>query len=1373
MLGWNVRGLTDETKLLLKEHCASFSPLVVGILEPKMAFHNCPASFWRSLNVVPCHQNSRVDMCSNIWVFVHPVVSVRIELSTDQVVLLSCVWLHHNFRVAVVHGSNSHIERRTLWLDLLNYFDGQTVFIGDFNAVKGAHERISTRLPNAAACREFNDFIAATGFVEPQTSGLRFTWSGRRFMPSHVESVLDRAIVSTSFSDSWQSITSHALPRVTSDHAPLVLICCQAQQTSRRFFKFLHMWTSHPDFESFVENSWRDPMDTRCPIYRVMFKLKRLRKELQNWNRTVFGNVDISIATAQQELLEIQAQISQEGYTDALFDAEVLAQAKINVSLSRKSSLLRQKCRVKWLHDGDRNNSFFHSLLRYKKRSYMIAHLEINNQMVYDQDEIGGHIVQFFTSLFAEDQTAEVDIVQIEAVIDHKVSSAKNALLSRIPDQEEITAAVFDMDPHSAAGPDGFCGRFYHACWSIIKQDIWEAVRNFFVASYLPTGCNSNTLILIPKKETVNSVADLRPIVLSNFLFKIISKVLATRLSGVAAEMVSKHQYGFVRGRSIHDCIMLGSEGVNCLKRSHGGVNMACKIDIRKAFDTLRWDFLLKVLRAGGYSETFIRWIAIILRSARLSILYNSNLCGYFQCSRGVRQGDPLSPILFGIAEDVLSVLFQNCVDSGNLVPMKLTRGTAFPTHLLYADDILVFGRATTANARKITHILEFYGSISGQICSMEKSHVYFGDKTPNRLRRHIINILNFRKGSLPFNYLGVPIFSGRVKASFLRAIHDRIILKFARWKGMQLSMAGRICLVKSVIQSSITHSMMVYRWPRSLIKDLDLKCRNFIWTGDVSKRPSCPVSWARVCAIKEEGGLGIRSFDIMNKSYLMKMAWNIIGGHCFSHQIMRSRYLTPLCRPTKAAASSIWLGLRQEIPELLDEAYCYVGAGTSINFWKDDWLGYSLVKRCGVSDFLLETLTCSVADYYYEGIWHFTQNFLNVFPEIICDILLLPVGEGSDDRFWKSSVHGTVSAAAAFSKRCHGFPIVKWGSWIWENFIPVRRSLLCWRLIHNRLPTFDCLIKQGLILPNFCCFCYRSGESIDHLFWQCSELRHVWEEFLNWFNFNGEHVDIHGFLVAAWNHKPSSQVLTYWKAGIIYLLWAIWHQRNECVFKGKVYSSQRLLQHIRVAFKEVEANFSKLGCMNNSWSDYLIIRRIGVATRASPPPIFVNVHWWPPILQWIKVNTDGSTLGAPGKIAAGGVFRDNHGCVRGCFHQDGGKGFAFEAELLAVILAIQIAHERNWRFLWVESDSTYIVNLFGSRDYLVPWRFVAAWKKTLGLLRDFNLQVTHIYREGNKPADIMASEVVPNGWWLHAIEAIKTAVGLDMASHSHVRLRY
>ncbi|XP_057808994.1 uncharacterized protein LOC131023469 [Salvia miltiorrhiza] len=474
-----------------------------------MAFHNCPASFWRSLNVVPCHQNSRVDMCSNIWVFVHPVVSVRIELSTDQVVLLSCVWLHHNFRVAVVHGSNSHIERRTLWLDLLNYFDGQTVFIGDFNAVKGAHERISSRLPNAAACREFNDFIAASGFVEPQTSGLRFTWSGRRFMPSHVESVLDRAIISTSFFDKWQSITSHALPRVTSDHAPLVLICCQAKQTSRCFFKFLHMWTSHPDFESFVEKSWRDTVDTRCPIYRVMFKLKRLRKELQNWNRTVFGNVDISIATAQQELLEIQAQISQEGYTDALFDAEVLAQAKINVSLSRKNSLLRQKCRVKWLHDGDRNNSFFHSLLRYKKRSYMIAHLEINNKMVYDQEEIGGHIVQFFTSLFAEDQTAEVDIVKIEAVIEHTVSSAQKALLSRIPDQEEITAAVFDMDPQSAAGPDGFCGRFYHACWSIIKQDIWEAVRNFFVASYLPTGCNSNTLILIPKKETVNSVTDL------------------------------------------------------------------------------------------------------------------------------------------------------------------------------------------------------------------------------------------------------------------------------------------------------------------------------------------------------------------------------------------------------------------------------------------------------------------------------------------------------------------------------------------------------------------------------------------------------------------------------------------------------------------------------------------------------------------------------------------------------------------------------------------------------------------------------------------------------------------------------------------------
>ncbi|XP_057811732.1 uncharacterized protein LOC131025969 [Salvia miltiorrhiza] len=1229
VLAWNVRGLTDESKRLLWEHCRTFFPIIVGIIEPKSDFRYTNSSFWSSLNLIPAFQNTRHNRCSNIWVFHHPDVFFRLVFSSDQTVIADCHWNSLDFRLALVHGASTHVERRTLWADLIGFSADNMVILWDFNAVKGAHERISSCMPSQTSCREFCDFIDDIGFIESSTSGLRFTWSGRRFMPRHVESFLDRALYSESFSSLWHSVHTLNLARLTSDHSPIVFQCSLPPQTRHRFFRFLNMWAMHPDFHALVEDSWRPDTGNLCPIYKWM---------------------------EPRELMDIQMNISIHGYTDELFDKEVQAQAKINVALSRKSCLLQQKSRVSWLKDGDRNTDFFHATLRYKHKPKAISQLMIDGTRESNQDKIGDHIVDYFTTLFTDDSGSAVGIEAIEAVIDPVISDAHNAVLSASPSDEEITAAVFNMDADSSPGPDGFSGKFFQVCWSIIKHDIWDAVRTFFLKSYLPTGCNSSTLILIPKKENVISVSDLRPIVLSNFLFKIISKVLASRLSVIAAHYVSHNQFGFISGRSIHDCILMGSEGFNCMKRTSRGQNMACKIDIRKAFDTLRWDFLVNVLHVMGFDVRFIDWIKVILTSARISILYNGKLYGYFGCSRGVRQGDPLSPILFGIAEDVLSALFHNCVTSGHLTPMTMTRSKLFPTHLLYADDILVFCKASVRNAKTIKKILDYYSWISGQICSSDKSHIYFSTKVHAVTKRSILRELNFVKSVAPFTYLGVPIFDGRVRASYFRPIHDRIIAKFSRWRGRLLSMAGRLCLVKSVIQSSITHSMMVYKWPRSLLKDLDDKCRNFIWTGDIRKTPSCSVSWNRVCAIKEEGGLGVRSFSLMNKCFLIKMAWKLICGKDFGFSILQDRYLDIFSQVRcDSISSSVWLGLKDEVRDLVENSYSYIGDGTATNFWCDDWLGYRIHEKCKIPHYILDLLGYSVADYFYDGVWHFTQEFINAFPEIVGDILVLPIGKESDTRYWKPSLHGTVTAALAFANHCHRFPRVSWGSWIWKPYIPVRRSLACWRILHDRLPTYDRLIRHGMIMPNHCVFCFSSSETMDHILWSCDCVRPIWLEFLSWFQLTeaADAVDMHSFFVRAWCYKFSSQLDCYWRAGIITILWAIWTLRNSCIFDNKIFEQRRIIHFVRVAFKEMENSFN-LGHMNNSWKDYTILRSIGVATRAAPPPDFIAVHWWPPVSPWIKVNTDGSAMGAPGNIAAGGVFRDNFSWVRGCFHYKG-----------------------------------------------------------------------------------------------------------------------
>ncbi|KAL6205681.1 hypothetical protein ACLB2K_022935 [Fragaria x ananassa] len=255
--------------------------------------------------------------------------------------------------------------------------------------------------------------------------------------------------------------------------------------------------------------------------------------------------------------------------------------------------------------------------------------------------------------------------------------------------------------------------------------------------------------------------------------------------------------WGFI-GRQISDCILLTSECVNLMENSCVDGNIAIKLDVAKAFDTLNWSFLERTLNAFGFYATFVQWVGTILASAKLSILFNGSPMGFFNCSRGVRQGDPLSPLLFCLAEEVLSKGIANLVSFGKLQTISSPRAIA---------------------------------------------------------RRSLITRwLDIPVGKLPFTYLGVPIFIGRPKRRYFQGLADRVKSRFSQWRGSSLSMAGRVVLVNSVITSMLSHSFFVYSWPQTVLSDL----RRLVWKSAKDgklivalaydlKRPHLPrVPWAR-----------------------------------------------------------------------------------------------------------------------------------------------------------------------------------------------------------------------------------------------------------------------------------------------------------------------------------------------------------------------------------------------------------------------------------------------------------------------------------------------------------------------------------------------
>jgi len=331
-----------------------------------------------------------------------------------------------------------------------------------------------------------------------------------------------------------------------------------------------------------------------------------------------------------------------------------------------------------------------------------------------------------------------------------------------------------------------------------------------------------------------------------------------------------------VKGRNIRDCIALTSEVVNVLDKKIFGGNLALKIDISKAFDTLNWNFLLKVLKSFGFNNIFCNWITYILHSTKMSVSINGSQKGYFSCNRGIRQGDPLSPILFCIAEEVLSRSIKLLVEQGKLDLIGAARGSSIPSHCFYAEDLMVFFKAKFSNLEALKQVFTRYADSSGQVISLTKSFIYGGGIT-NAIMNLIVNLLGFSIGSLPFIYLGAPIFKGKPKRVYFQPIADKVKLKLVNWKFSLLSIAGRVQLIKSVVESMLIHTMSIYSWPTQLLREMEKLIKNFIWSGHVSKRNMVTVAWKKVCAEYDEGGFGTKSLICLNEATNLKMCWTLI----------------------------------------------------------------------------------------------------------------------------------------------------------------------------------------------------------------------------------------------------------------------------------------------------------------------------------------------------------------------------------------------------------------------------------------------------------------------------------------------------------------
>lgn len=1084
-MSWNVRGLGDSSKCAVVRNTIRMSRCDVICLQETKSnvnhlqyVHDVLPSFF-DRQCATLFSNNTAGGCLIAWKRNFQLINSWATRHSISVTLKhtgsGMIFVVSNVYGPTVEGLKWEFLQELRSLQTVVHH--RWILLGDFNLVRWYVDR-SSELRGFALMTAFNSLISDLALQDIQLENRTYTWSNKRPSPSF--SKLDRIMVTTEWTTSYPIIKMRAMDMLVSDHVPLILTCAKLQ-TKKSPLRIESFWLQYREATELVLRMWSNTTQGSANTAQVFEnKTKAVQLALRKWHQNNFSSIELQLQGCRDAIL----------FFDRIEERRKLDQREFHLRLTIKEKAYElaniiemrwsQRARCRWLQSGDKNTRFFHAYASARARGKAILSIQHDGNTVTDTAQIRQIFLDQMQNLLGREE----DVMDFDP---KKLYPQQEELGSlEIPFTEhEIATAVRQLAKNRASGPDGLPNEFIQQFWDTLKGDVLQAFNQFYQGQLDLQTINCANIIMVPKSDSPSDANGYRPISVVNLLPKLISKVLSNRLRQFLPDIISTEQTAFIKNRHIAESFLATRELLQHIHKS-GQPAIFVKIDFSKAFDSINWQFLMKIMKVRGFPKRWIDWIGSILNTSSSSVIINGEQSERFRHRRGLRQGDPISPMLFLLAVDALQRMIR-IANTSLLHPISHRIHDSIKA-LQYADDTVIIANAGNEFSSIITLklVLRLFSSISGLHINFKKSCL-----VPLNLNREectiVRSIMGCQQASFPITYLGMPLTLNKPSQSAFIPLIEKLERRLEGWKRKLLSRGGRRQLVISVMSAIPVYFMCCFFLPDWVIKRIDKLRRDFLW-GKNEGRGVSLMNWPTACLPVEWGGMGIPDLKIQNRALLCRWWWRIYHNpdslwattvqelHAIANHIQGPNLFTK-------EGSFFWKQLHSIKDLFLWSTSWRIGDGMRISFWFDSWCGEPIIRTAERRPI-----------HYRISIREATQLVSEIAPEHEENISAISFNTDQDTVMWNWSCNRLYSSKSLY-RVLKGGGRIRWGlQSIWQYRVTPTVRIFGYLMLNERLMTHANLLIRNINCEPRCVMCGVCPlETTVHLMFQCQFAKEVW----------------------------------------------------------------------------------------------------------------------------------------------------------------------------------------------------------------------------------------------------------------------------------------